>query len=109
MPSHFGIYILSHSKRLIHDVIKQIDGSYKNSVYYTDTDSLYIHKNYWSSLVDNGFVGKTLGLGKKDYGKSCMLYAWFLAPKIKYCLVIDAFGVISAEKTLSGDILMNIE
>ena len=65
MPSHFGGYILSHSRRLVNDVIKQRGGFYNSSFYYTDTDSLYIHIKYWSWLVDNGFVGKTLGLFKK--------------------------------------------
>ena len=102
MPSHFGSIILSHSKRLMNDVIKQIGDFNNNSIYYTDTGSLYIHKKYWSDLVDNGFVGKTLGLDKIDYGKSGISYAWFLAPKIKYCLVIDDFGVISAKRTFKG-------
>ena len=44
MPSHFGSYILSHSKRLMNDVIQQIKGFYNNSIYYTYTDSLYIHQ-----------------------------------------------------------------
>ena len=70
MPSHFGSYILSLSKRLMNDVIQQIGGFYNICIYYTDTDSLYIHKKYLSDLVDNGFVVKTLGLGKNDYGNS---------------------------------------
>ena len=45
MPSQFGTFILSHSKRLMNDVIKQIEGFYINSIYYTDTNSLYIFKN----------------------------------------------------------------
>ena len=59
MPSHFGSF-LSHSKKLMDDFIKRIDGFYKNSKNYTDSDSLYTHKRYWSSLVDNGFVDKSL-------------------------------------------------
>ena len=102
MPFHFGSYILSHSKRLMNNVIKQINGFYNRNIYYTDTDSLYIHKKYWSNLVDNEFVGKSLGLGKNDYGDSGIFYAWFLAPKIKYCLVIDDFGIISAKRTFKG-------
>ena len=43
-PSHFGSFILSHSKRLMNDVFRHIDGFYNNSIYYTDADSLYIHK-----------------------------------------------------------------
>ena len=102
MPSHFGSCILSHSKRLMKDIIKQINGFYSNNIYYTDTDSLYIHKKYWSTLVEKGYVGKYLGLGENDYGDSGIFYAWFLAPKIKYCLVIDGFGIISAKRTFKG-------
>ena len=45
MPSHFGSSILSQSKRLMNDGIWQIGGFYNITIYYTDTDSLYIHKN----------------------------------------------------------------
>ena len=44
MPSHFGSYILSHSKRLMNDVFREIDGFYSNNIYYGDTDSGYTHK-----------------------------------------------------------------
>ena len=40
MPFHFGSFILPHSKRLMDNVIKQINCFYNNSIYYTDTDSL---------------------------------------------------------------------
>ena len=102
MPSHFGSFILSHSKRLMNNVFREIDGFYSNCIYYGDTDSGYIHKKHWSTLVEKGFVGKSLGLGKNDYGNSGIFYAWFLAPKIKYCLVIDDFGIISAKRTFKG-------
>ena len=107
MPFHFGSFILSHSKRLMNAVIKQKGGFYNNSIYYTDTDSLYIHKNYWSNLVDIGFVGKYFGLGKNDYGNSGVFYPWFLPPKIKYCLVIDDYGIFLL-KELSKVIAKNI-
>ena len=99
MPSHFSSSILSHNKRLMNDVFRQIGSFYINCFYYGDTDSVYIHKKYWDDLVDNGFAGKSLGLGKNDYGISGIFYAWFLAPKIKYCLVIVDFAIISAERT----------
>ena len=102
MPSHFGSYILSHSKRLMNDVFREIDGFYSNIIYYTDTESGDIHKKHWSTLVEKGYVGKSLGQGKNDYGDSGIFYAWFLAPKIKYCLVIDDFGSISAKRTFKG-------
>ena len=40
MPSHFGSNFLSHNVRLLNDLIKQIDGFYNKSVYYTVSDSL---------------------------------------------------------------------
>ena len=102
MPSLFGSYILSHSKRLMNVVFHEIDGFYNNIIYYTDTDSGYIHKKYWDKLDKKSYVGKKLGRGKNDYGDSGIFYVWFLAPKIKYCLVIDAFGIISAKRTFKG-------
>ena len=41
-------------------------------------------------------------MGENEYGISGILYACFLAPKIKYCLVIVNYGVILAEKTFKG-------
>ena len=41
-------------------------------------------------------------MGKNDYGNSGIFYAWFRAPKIKDCLVIDDFGVLSAKRTFKG-------
>ena len=102
MPSHFGSYISSHSTKLMNEVLNEIGGFYNNCIYDTYTDSPYIHKKYWSSLLDAAFVCKALGLGKNDYGNSGIFYAWFLAPKIKYCLVIEEFAVIAAKKTLKG-------
>ena len=102
MPSQFGSNILSQSKRLMNNVFNELDAFYNNVIYYTDTDSGYIHKKYWNKLDEKGYVGKSLGLGKNDYGNSGIFYAWFLAPKIKYCLVIDDFGIISAKRTFKG-------
>ena len=102
MPSHFGSSILSHSKRLMNDFIKQRGDFYNISISYTDTDSLYIHKKYWFDLVDNGFFGISFGLSKINFSNSGIFYALFMAPKIKYCLVTDDFGVISAKIIFKG-------
>ena len=102
VPFHFGSFILSPSKRLMIKSFREIDGFNSNSIYYGDTDSGYIHTNNWSTLVENGLVGKSLELRKNDYGNLVIFYAWFLAPKMKYCLVIDNFGVISAKCTFKG-------
>ena len=108
MPSQFGSNILSHSKRLMNDVFREIDGFYSNNFYYGDTDSGYIHKKHWSTLVEKGYVGKSLGLGKNDNGNSGIFYAWLLAAKIKYCLIIDDFAIFRP-KELSKVIAKNIE
>ena len=84
MPSPFSSCIFSYSKGLMNDVITEIRAFYNISVYSTDTDSLDLHKKYWSSSDDNGFIVKSFGLCKNDYGTSGIFYAWFLAPRKKY-------------------------
>ena len=61
MPSHFGSFVVSHSKTLMNEGINQIGGFYIYSIYHGDTDSVYIQKKFCSNLVHNGFVGKSLG------------------------------------------------
>ena len=53
-------------------------------------------------FVDNGLAGKSLGLGKNDNGNAGFFYAWFLAPKIKFCSVIKDYGVISVKRSFEG-------
>ena len=36
---------------------------------------------------------------KKDYGSGGIFYGLFLAPKIKYCLSINEFGIVQEQKT----------
>ena len=52
MRSHVGSYILSHSKRLMNEVMNQIGGFINNSIYYGDTDKMYIPEKYRSVFVD---------------------------------------------------------
>ena len=40
--------------------------------------------------------------GKNDYKDGGIFYGLFLAPKIKYCLIINKYGVISERKTFKG-------
>ena len=39
-----GAFILGNSRRIMSKYIREINGFYKNSIYYGDTDSLYIEK-----------------------------------------------------------------
>ena len=75
---------------------------YANDVYYTDTDSLYIENKHWDKLQKAELVGKNLLQGKNDYKDGGMFYGLFLAPKIKYCLTINKYGVIDDHKTFKG-------
>ena len=50
-------------------------------------------------MVDKGFVGKSTGVGENDFGSSGISCTLFLGRIIKYCVLIDDSGVISAERT----------
>ena len=39
LPSHLGAFILSNSKRIVNNFIREINGFYNHSIYYGDTDS----------------------------------------------------------------------
>ena len=99
MPLHFGAFVLSNSKKIMNNFIHSIDGFYTNDVYYTDRDSLYIQNKHWDKLETAGLVGKGLLQGKNDYKDGGIFYGLFLAPKIKYCLTINKYGVIDERKT----------
>ena len=45
IPSQLGAFILSNSKPIMNKLNREINGFYNNSIYYGDTDSLYIEKN----------------------------------------------------------------
>ena len=102
MPLHLGAFVLSNSKRIMINFIHAINGFYTNDVYYTDTDSLYIENRHWDKLEKAGLVGKNLLQGKNDYKDGGIFYALFPAPKIKYCLTINKYGVIDEHKTFKG-------
>ena len=102
LPAVLGAFILSNSKRIMNNFIREINGFYNNSIYYGDTDSLYIEKKYWDVLDKANLVGEELCQGKNDYKTGGIFYGLFLAPKIKYCLTIDDYGIIQEHKTFKG-------
>ena len=57
LPSHLGVFILSHSKRIMNNFIRSIDGFRKPNIYYTDTDAIYISSELFDKLEHDGFVG----------------------------------------------------
>ena len=83
LPAVLGAFILSNSKRIMNNFIREINGFYNNNVYYTDCDSLYIEKKYWNVLDKANLVGEDLCQGKNDYELGGIFYGLFLASKIK--------------------------
>jgi len=86
----------------MNNFIHCIDGFKKVNIYYTDTDSLYIHKSYWKKLDEAGFVGNDLLQGKNDYGNGGIIFGLYIASKIKYNIVIDDNFHLSEKKTFKG-------
>ena len=101
MPADLGSVILSN-KRIINNFLREVYGLKNNNVYYTDTDSLYIEKKNWDVLNKAELVGENLCQGKNDLKNGGIFYGLFLAPKIKYCLTIDEYGIIEEHKTFKG-------
>ena len=66
LPAVLGAFILSNSKRIMNNFIREINGFYNNSIYYTDCDSLYIKKKYWVVLHRANLLGEGLCQGKND-------------------------------------------
>ena len=99
LPAVLGAFILANSRRIMNRFIREINGLYDNNIYYTDTDSLYIEKKYWDVLDKANLVGESLCQGKNDYKTGGIFYGLYLAPKIKYCLTIDEYGIIKEHKT----------
>ena len=50
LPSVLGDFILSNSKRIMNNFIREMNGFYNTSIYYADTDSLHIEEKYWDVL-----------------------------------------------------------
>ena len=102
LPAVLGAFILANSRRIMNKFIRELNGFYDNNIYYTDTDSLYIEKKYWDVLHKANLVGEDLCQGKNDYKTGGIFYGLYLAPKIKYCLTIDDYGIIQEHKTFKG-------
>ena len=63
--------------------IREINRFYNKSIYYGDTDTLYLEKKHWGVLDKANLVGKNSCQGKNDYKTGGVFYGLSLAPKIK--------------------------
>lgn len=103
-PCHLGTFILANSKRLMNSYIHCWDGyglepniteeqKWDRSIYYGDTDSVYVHKKYMDLVKDqvNPFGKKWEGKGMtqfhddvdEDVDNPKIISAKFLMPKVK--------------------------
>ncbi|ESO95266.1 hypothetical protein LOTGIDRAFT_175175 [Lottia gigantea] len=102
-PSHLGSFVLSHSKKIMNNFIHVIDGFYKPEIYYTDTDSLYISPSNWDKLDEAGLVSENdYCKGKNDYGDGGIIYGLYLAPKVKYNIILTSGGILKEKTTCKG-------
>ena len=77
LPAHLGAFILSNSKRIIKNSIREIGGFYNNSNFYGDTHNLYIEEKYWDVLDKANLLGKNLCQGESDYNTGGIFYGFF--------------------------------
>ena len=66
LPSDLAAFILSSSKRIMNNFIREINEFFNISIYYGDTNSLYAVKKYWDVLDNAKLVGKNFCQGKDD-------------------------------------------
>ena len=102
LPLQLGAFVLSNSIRIMNNFIHAINGFHTNDVYYTDTDSLYIEKKHWEKIYPAKLLGKNRLQGENNYGECGIWYGFFLAPKLKYCLTMNKFGIIGEYKSFKG-------
>ena len=84
MPTHLGIFDLSHSKRNMNKFVIKIEGIYSHFIYYQDTDPLYVHMDCYRKLKDASFVGNKTEQSKDDYGYRGIFNGFLHAAKMKF-------------------------
>ena len=86
----------------MNNLIREINGFYNDSIYYGDTDSLYMEKKFWDVLDNAKIVGESLCQGKNDYELGGNFFSLFLASKVKYVSTINEFGIVQQHMTSKG-------
>ena len=83
--------------------VRELNGFYRNNFHHLDTASLYIERIFCNVLNNAKLVGCDLYRGKNDYRvDKFIFYGSFLAPKIKFVLTVEKYGIIQAFKTFKG-------
>ena len=58
--SHLVAFVLSNTKRISTNFMREDNGFFNYSIYCGNTDSLFIEKNYWDFLHKATLVGENL-------------------------------------------------
>ena len=77
-------------------------GFKNHEIYYSDTDSVYIHRNDYEVLKEQNSFGKDLYQSKNEYGDAGIVHDLFTCAEIKYCLVIDDNGLLQQKIPFKG-------
>ena len=99
---HLGAFILTDSKRIMNNFIREINVFYIINIHCTDTDSLYIEEKIWYGFDKASLVGSDLFQSKNDYKSGGIFYRLHIEAKIKYSLIISKDVNIDKHKTFKG-------
>lgn len=85
-PVHLGAFVLSYSKVIMNRCIDSFNGfrDWDTTFYYTDTDSLHIHRSTYD-MLDPALDGKNLGQLHDDIDEVIdgkIIEAYFIRPKL---------------------------
>lgn len=109
-PSYLGILILDYSKRTMNEGIYKANPKAfieEPTVYYTDTDSMYMSVKYQKNL--KSILNNDIGNFKNDIEDYNIVYGNFLMPKSKECFCVSKQGVPKYKLTFKGFNKLNSE
>ncbi len=107
-PSHIGAEILAKSKKIMNNAIKAFDGFFTPSIYYSDTDSVYVKKTVADSPAMQKFIGPDMGQFKNDYKSEngddlVIVFGMFICSKVKLCITMNnKTGKLQIHTTFKG-------
>ena len=100
-PRQLGMFILAYSRRIMNAYYK-IFNDLNILVYYTDTDSMYIHNNDFIKSKITLPKNKTLGLFSDDLDGGKIIKMICVAPKLYAYLYINEAGEIKTNFKTKG-------
>ena len=77
LPAVLGAFIVSNSKRIMNNFIREINGFYNNSIYYGDTDSLYKEKKILECVGESKFCRRIMPRQKRLQNRRYFLRSIF--------------------------------